>query len=317
VDACAAANGTATGSDKTWTCECDPGYFIPETSSDGLCTSTFCIPGLPERCRSTVDNSTGLPLCLYVHFPYNCKCGKSQWFLDGSCIVNGVCGNNGFLTVSEFPPFGLSCKCDDGWTGDNCMTSICDSHNKREYFDVVVQNCACYTPYTHLSNVCKDNLCGVGQESSAPVVIVDASTKNLTTAIYQCNCQAPDYVLNGTGSTYPCVKNCFGDSSKHAAYALEDSCVCLKGYSGEFCQTQDSLVPSSSSSDPTVPVWGWVLVSLGIAGVLVTGLVIAARRGLIPLSKLGYRYTPVPTQTPPPLRSARFPATGARYAFVQ
>jgi hypothetical protein len=245
-------------------CVCDSGYLL---DANGLCTVSVCgNTGVLQSCSSDVNQTQ----CIFPGADYNCLCGDGTFVQPTSGIPTCLppnCGPHGHAFYSQGQLF---CQCDPGWTSPSCSTPLCTSPNT--YFDFASSSCECLPPFSEPPE-CMNYSAVCGSASVYP------------NNSMECQCPPgyvpstdPSQLINGFA---PCVVACNQVGTKSST-ATE--CLCQSYWQGYLCDVSPFSAfalpppppPSSSSSSSqmslaSLPLWAWVLVSLGIA-LLIIGL---------------------------------------------
>lgn len=299
VNLCTQSGGTLIGNE----CLCPTGRA--KNGSASPCGRSECGWGTPSAC-------SGLG-CEDSSYNYNCDCGEFANFISGTCIANpALCVHGRLVLGADGPPTG--CDCSAGYNGTHCNItdhkSVCPSYTNPHWtLEPSTGACFCSTPWTGPS--CEDySLCGPSNAVlGAPIeekTCSDATTGEKcdnSSSVFRCSC-AYGYIesplfINGV---HRCVPDCnlFGTANLNtesgnkqsggAVYdtlvvtgTYPDKCICLDGWSGEFCAIRDPEAGQSFFERHGIALimsaGGLVAVGITVAGI-VTAL--KRRKGQLP-----------------------------------
>lgn len=322
------AHGTASNSSADAVCVCDPGWGGTQcqinrceaslTTSTGLDHGTSVSGRIrPVPCSST---QVHLPDCVYPNLNYNCPCGELITTFDnvtGGCIntthINCVHGRWAVHAHNDTP----GCQCQPYYTGMHCEKHVCedvhanyvDDHFMVQYSRVhnddglLEYDCECHEPayvYNETQGRCVANC------SYFFVTYNETWLHPLPREEgHGCYCPDPDYLPDHMPPTWlhPSYNETQGLHCRFACHARRtfeiknNSCVCVTGYTGRFCQDVITVAVARIDYD-TVSTWvpailpAMVLISVATAAVYT---VQAKREALRQATQARYR----------PLRASR------------
>ncbi len=329
-DGIAVLNTTSGAAPNTFSCFCDQGRLLDNNGLCTLsaCGAGGIFMGCNVTQRGlpncTFPQFTYECDCGDGTFGFSNEAVVSVWgYVEGinepTCIPPD-CGRHGQLVVQNGV---FRCACNAGWSTNAsfCDTFQCNSVTQPyEYYDPVSQTCKCSPPYSS-PPPCTNYTAMCGPGSTTPVLnllndgdggggggrgySIYYQTRDTTQPMsLRCAC-LEGYVLQNPplisiNGVYPCVVNC---SVAGTANATINGCICAVGYTGYLCNisTGDGpnviptspVVASSSSSDPwnAVPVYGWVLIAIAIAAILIVVLYYCCKHA-------NQNYHPIKSKTP-------------------
>lgn len=264
IDLCTFHNGTAVwnATSQSWGCACNPGYSIPEDSATGYCTLTPCAPGYAYECEGVchpgADPNRIPPCCVYSGFNYNCKCPKGIWFLEGTCVAEDACGENGVMAFNGSSRT-IYCDCLTGFTGPTCQERRCNATTGT--WNEGTKKCICKPPFT--GSDCTQNTCGAG-----------GTGVTITSDGYSCACKtgyvagSGELITTGNAS-YACKLDCFASGTD---FALQDQCICRDSYTGQLCDKFEPVTVRLAKTREFEP-WEIALAVVGFIVLAVSGWV--------------------------------------------
>ncbi|CAC5380253.1 unnamed protein product [Mytilus coruscus] len=215
------------------TCEHGGTCYLKDSRSECACPNGF------DGDNCTITPCTSSPClnkrqCEYsVNAPYyKCKCSggfSGDECKDTPCTIN-PCLNNGQCEYFIKDPY-YKCNCLDGFSGVNCTVSPCDDKTCLNYGHC---DYSINAPY-HLCkclNGSSGYMCEVTQCNTSNPCLNDGQCEySLNYPYYECNCQTgssgaecevtpcssspckndSECIVNGSGYTCTCIKECTGD----------------------------------------------------------------------------------------------------------
>jgi hypothetical protein len=233
--------------------KCKDGYFYcpADTTScnegdlyfrkDGNTCSNCPLKTYGDKCEKECKNgsvTTGNCVCTdNTYYGDNCgeKCGKNKIYVDGKCVCGPFYDVDGDNCKEKVCPNGKinngNCICNDGYTGANCDTSICNKN--QTYKD---GKCTCLTNtdgFQYYGPNCDVYKCRLASE-----FVVDSK------GVPSCNCSSDNScgLMCQHTSENKCNKN--GTPNCNGTGDFVD-CKCNVGYTGTNCQCKISDKPNT------------------------------------------------------------------------
>jgi len=233
--------------------KCKDGYFYcpADTTScnegdlyfrkDGNTCSNCPLKTYGDKCEKECKNgsvTTGNCVCKdNTYYGDNCgeKCGKNKIYVDGKCVCGPFYDVDGDNCKEKVCPNGKinngNCICNDGYTGANCDTAICNKN--QTYKD---GKCTCLTNtdgFQYYGPNCDVYKCRLASE-----FVVDSK------GVPSCNCSSDNScgLMCQHTSENKCNKNGTPNCNSNGDFV---DCKCNVGYTGTYCQCKISDKPNT------------------------------------------------------------------------
>lgn len=195
--------------------------------------------------------------CVVVDDAYECDCGDSGYtgtycdedLCDTYACIEGTCLN--YYNASN-----VTCLCDADYTGvdcsemvDNCVDHMC-TNNSTCLDGVAEYTCDCLDGYN--GTYCELDIDDCGPETNPCFINGTVSCSDLGANLVQCECKTEFY-----GDYCETEYFCTHDAAlcQNGGDCVEDSCECLNGTSGMYCEvnaddcTEDSCMNGGTCVD--------------------------------------------------------------------